>query len=612
MSTCTSTTTMSGISPRFAIVGGGLSGVACLNGLIRSITAAEMEGVSITIFEPSDIIGPGVPYRIDQPYCWLLNHEADHLGTLNGGDDGFLNWILENRETISQEYSEAMRRGWVPTDSSDGLISVDAKAFYPRSLFGRFLHFCFYDLKKNAEAHGIQMEVVAQAVEAINEQDDGYLAIRDALGTQYLFDQAVLTSGHTYGPPSTTFSSQNTYVSNIYIDEKRNSMILPASSSAVGDSQRRHLGTVVVKGTGLSANDAVMWLLEQRELGNLTFDQIVMASRRGQLRKTRVKTSKYKLQYLTPDILKSRVRTHGCLSLDWLIPLVRNEIEASYGGSLMNWHDIWNPRTSDVQRNLAQSIKEAASEKAIPWRSVILALADVRQYIFEHLTDEDKRRYFGELCTLYHSYQAPMPTISAKRLWEAMENGLLKVEAGLSNISLDKTTGKYSLTFLTGEDGRPVLVHGRDENDLPSNAMKHQLEADFLIEATGQTRDVHHFQKPYPQLFDKKLLRPHNWGGIHVDPDSRQPIKANGRRWNKVWQLGINNQGDVLISNNAPNNIADGLRIGLCMVNRWNEEQKSHLISPDITPDITMPRKPSNLRDVYVQKVIRAVVHIFG
>ncbi|KAH6986872.1 FAD-NAD(P)-binding-domain-containing protein [Ilyonectria destructans] len=601
---------MSGISPRFAIVGGGLSGVACLNGLVKQIIASDIKCVSITIFEPSEKIGPGLPYRTDQPYCWLLNHEADHLGTLNGGDDGFLNWIAANRKSLSQEYFQAMQRGWVPTDPGDLLIAVDAKAYYPRTLFGRFLHFCFHEIKKEAEAKGIQVEVVAQAVQAMDEQDDGQLALRDAEGRTHLFDQAVLTSGHTYGPPNPNFAAQNTYISNVYVDEQRNSLITRSGAGEDSDAPR-NLGTVAVKGTGLSANDAVMWLREQRELGSLTFDQIIMVSRRGQLRKTRVKTAAYRLQYLTQDILETRVRATGSITFDWLLPLVRNEMEAAYGGKPLNWKDIWNPRTADIQKQLAQSIKETASEQAIPWRSVILALAEVRQYIFEHLGDEEKRRYFRELCTLYHSYQAPMPAISAERLWKSMDSGLVKVEAGVSDISLNETTGKYCLTFLTGEDGRPVLVHEFEEGSLPTGAREHQLEVDYLIEAIGQTRDVKHFQAPYSHLLDAKFLRAHRWGGLHVDPESRQPIKADGRRWENVWQLGINSQGDVLISNNAPNNIADGLRIGLWMVNRWEEQQKSQRVPAKAMPASTV-WKASSLMEINPKQVIRAVVHVLS
>ncbi|KAF7542849.1 hypothetical protein G7Z17_g11223 [Cylindrodendrum hubeiense] len=598
-------------SPRFAIVGGGLSGVACLNGLVNALIASDVEGVSIAIFEPSDLVGPGVPYRPAQPYCWLLNHEADHLGTLNGGDDGFLNWIAANRESLSQNYSQAMQRGWVPTDPSDSLIAVDPKAYYPRSLFGRFLNHCFYDIKKQAEAKSIHVEVITQAVHAMDDQDDGQIRICDGEGNNYLFDQAVLASGHTYGPPNPQFTAQNTYINNIYVEKQRNSATTNLSDTGEDPDKPRHLGRVAVKGTGLSANDATLWLLEQQELGNLTFDQIVMVSRRGQLRKTRVKTAEYRLQYLTQDILETRVRAHGSIAISWLLPLLRNEMEAAYGGKSLNWQDIWNPRTSDIQSHLAESIREVTSERVSPWRSVLLAFADVRQYVFEHLVDTDKRRYFEELYTLYHSYQAPMPIISAQRLWEAMDSGLLKVEAGLIDIVPSSTAGKYCLTFLAGEDGRPVLTHGCKDSKLPSGARKHDLEADYLIEAIGQARGAQHFNKPYPHLFDAQILQAHQWGGIHVNPETRQPIKANGQRWENVWQLGINNQGDVLTSTNAPNNIADGLLIGLSMVNQWEEKQKLQRPSANIM-SATTTWTPSSLKEMNVQQVIRTVIHIFN
>jgi hypothetical protein len=326
----------------------------------------------------------------------------------------------------------------------------------------------------------------------------------------------------------------------------------------------------------LSANDAVFWLLEQQDLGYLKFDRIVMASRRGQLRKARGKVGEHRLQYIIQENAETQVRAHGSIAIDWLIPRFCEEIEAAYGGRSLNWQDIWNPRTVDTQKHLADSVKEATEQPNLPWRSVMMALSSVREYIFLHLEAEDKIRFFKTFCTLFFSYQAPMPIVSAQHLLRAMKRGMLKVEAGVSDIARSGTDDrKYCLTFLTGEDGRSLLMHGLEGNGLPSGANKHQLEVDYLIEAVGQTRDIQHFQNPYPPLFEANLLQAHQWAGIRVDPESLQPIKGNGERWENVYHLGINNQGGVLICTNAPNNIRDGERIGLRMISRWVEQQNS-------------------------------------
>jgi hypothetical protein len=81
-------------------------------------------------------------------------------------------------------------------------------------------------------------------------------------------------------------------------------------------NEPRHLGTVAVKGTGLSANDAVFWLLEQQDLGYLKFDRIVMASRRGQLRKARGKVGEHRLQYVIQENAETQVRAHGSIAID--------------------------------------------------------------------------------------------------------------------------------------------------------------------------------------------------------------------------------------------------------------------------------------------------------
>ncbi|SPJ79508.1 uncharacterized protein FTOL_07899 [Fusarium torulosum] len=558
---------MSRVYSRIAIVGGGLSGLASIHGLVEAIQP-NAHPVSITIFEPSGEVGPGLAYRTDQPYTWLLNHEANHLGTLNGGDDGFLNWIREHREQLSAEYAQAMERGWVPTNADDGLIGVDSETFYPRSLFGRFLKYAFQTVIEDARSKGILVTVVQQAIHAMDEPLPGTFILQDGKGKDYTFEQVVLCTGHTYSVPDPVLACRDTYVSNLYAHKQRQSITTKPTTGGV-----KNLGRVAVRGTGLSGNDAVLWLLEQRELGLVAFDEILMVSRRGQLRKTRAKVAALELKFVTQELLEARVQKIGHISLEWLLPRIRNEMEAAYGGKEMDWVDIWNPRTADMEKHLKQSIRESTSGQISPWRSVLNAFAEVRQYIFEHMLDDDKLRFFRELASLFYSYQAPMPTVSAVRLHEAMKSGALKLQAGLTGIDLDEASGKYKLTFWADKDGRPFLTHG-GEQKVPVKATRSQVEVDYLIDAMGQTRNFQHLQKPYPQLLAAGHLRAYRWGGIQVDPKSRQLIKADGSHWENVWQLGINSLGDVLISINAPNNIADGLVIGRLMFKQLNKHQR--------------------------------------
>ncbi|KAI6749362.1 hypothetical protein HG530_015201 [Fusarium avenaceum] len=573
---------MSRVYSRVAIVGGGLSGLASIHGLVEAIQP-NAHPVSITIFEPSGEVGSGLAYRTDQPYTWLLNHEANHLGTLNGGDNGFLDWMREHREQLSADYAQAMERGWVPTNTNDGLIEVNSETFYPRSLFGRFLEYAFRTVIEDARSKGILVTVVKQAIHAMEEPSAGTFILQDSEGRDYTFEQVVLCTGHTYSVPDPVLACRDTYVSNLYAHKQRQSITTKPATGGV-----KNLGRVAVRGTGLSGNDAVLWLLEQRELGLVAFDEILMVSRRGQLRKTRAKVAALELKFVTQELLEARVQATGHISLDWLLPRIRNEMEAAYGGKEMDWVDIWNPRTSDMEKHLKQSIRESTSGQVSPWRSVLNAFADVRQYIFEHMLDDDKQKFFRELASLFYSYQAPMPTVSAVRLHEAIKSGALKLQAGLTGIEVDEAKDKYNLTFWADKDGRPVLTHGR-EHKVPANATRSQVEVDYLIDAMGQTRNFQHLKQPYPQLLAAGHLRAYKWGGIQVDPKSRQLIKADGSHWDNVWQLGINSLGDVLISINAPNNIADGLDIGRLMVKQLNKRQReSSLPTPKMSGSATL------------------------
>lgn len=115
---------------RIAIVGGGLAGVGLLSSLVQAAASIKLSSLKIEIFERAEEIGSGLPYALSAPDTFLLNHEADYMGSVNlhlqhMDCTDFASWVRSNLETLSPLYPNT---------------KLDTKSGYlPRSLYGRYL-----------------------------------------------------------------------------------------------------------------------------------------------------------------------------------------------------------------------------------------------------------------------------------------------------------------------------------------------------------------------------------------------------------------------------------------------------------------------------------------
>lgn len=80
------------------IVGMGMSGLALFNGMVKEVLEKGVsEGFIITIYETYENMGAGMPYDINLPESFLLNHELNHMGSVSLNldsldDEDFFNW----------------------------------------------------------------------------------------------------------------------------------------------------------------------------------------------------------------------------------------------------------------------------------------------------------------------------------------------------------------------------------------------------------------------------------------------------------------------------------------------------------------------------------------
>ena len=85
------------MSPRLAIVGGGLTGAAAAMALLRRVTRP----FELVIIEPEGELGRGVAYGKAEPFH-LLNVRAGKLGVIAGRAGDFADWAGESGQSASR------------------------------------------------------------------------------------------------------------------------------------------------------------------------------------------------------------------------------------------------------------------------------------------------------------------------------------------------------------------------------------------------------------------------------------------------------------------------------------------------------------------------------
>lgn len=543
-------------APSIGIIGGGLSGVATLGALVKSLPPQSR----ITIFDAAGVFGSGAVYNAEAPPCFTLNHEADLMGGLDiarnfsgpkGANADFLRWAVHNRKPIMEEYREKWGQDF-PQEIAQldaDLKQKNAGAYLPRSLYGKYVGAAYEEFRAQAKRKGIEVVPVKGEVQDITKTETGQsitCRVTDAQEQKYVdVDASALCIGHWISPPASSLKDAKDYYVSPYTKK-----LWQARDALKGKN-------VAIQGAGLSAADAAIAAIE---IGGA--DKVTMFSHHGKMRELRGKTAPYNPSYLTIENLEQRALEAGVTArgedgkiqfrLQDVLELGKQEIELAHAraGQLervtpQGWTEAFTP--SQPLAYMKARIAEVEQGKEIPWRSVLNSLAPVREEIYRRLIPADKQKFLQSGYSTWLAFQAPMPLTTAKKLTRWMEEGRLTVESGLSTLDYSPERAQpFRLITLKDKNGNPVIEPPAFE---PTTALTSQqaFHADAVISTTGQDRRVQKIPL-ISNMLQSGQLKEHPQGGIQADPITFR-VKSDKPAPEKIFAIGTIIMGEQFIIN---------------------------------------------------------------
>jgi uncharacterized NAD(P)/FAD-binding protein YdhS len=418
-------------TPRIAIVGVGFTGTLLAVHLLREVKAP----LTIHLIEQHGWFGRGVAYSTGNP-SHLLNVRVANMSAFPDDPADFLLWL------------------WRLDYNVDGLpIPPSGHAFVPRSLYGAYLEDALLAACKSA-APGVTCRLRAAETVGVRRGHDRYL-LSFRSDAPMAFDRVVLCIGNlTPALPCATAR---------HLDRPRY-IADPWHEPALTDIPPEV--PVAIIGTGLTAVDVVLSLLDQQHKG-----PIVALSRRGLLPQQHAETRSYH------DFMAGEPAPESLLGL------------------------------------FARLRTEICKAEAIgfDWRSVIDAFRPHTERCWQALPRAEQRRFLRHVRPYWEVHRHRMAPQTARRLWDAFRSGQLARRKGRL-IAIE-------------DDGADLVVHYRSRN-----GRMHHLRVAHVINSSGPQCDISRVDHPLlKSVLQQGLALPDPLGlGLEVASDF-QLLGADGK-----------------------------------------------------------------------------------
>jgi uncharacterized NAD(P)/FAD-binding protein YdhS len=338
------------VSRTYAIVGAGFSGMAVAVQLLKRL----QEPARIVLINRSLSFGRGLAYGTNSA-SHLLNVPAGRMSIDPDDEAGFVDYL---------------RSRGLPYKPGD---------FVPRSLYGDYLERCLLKAQAGA-AEGVRLELVASEVLALQTQGEGDAPmLRLANGRTIEATEVVLALGNfTPQPPRTQRA----------IDWNTPPLVNDLWAHGVIDDLATQAPVLLV-GTGLTAYDAVLRLLDQGHKGSIT-----MLSRRALLPQSHREQETPPAAGLVPsDFLQGQAKLRHCL-------------------------------------RATRALIEQAAAEGHDWRDVIGGLRPITPGLWQQLDAQSRKQFVRHLGPYWDTHRHRAAPAIWKRIRAALESGQLRVMQG--------------------------------------------------------------------------------------------------------------------------------------------------------------------------------------
>lgn len=458
------------IATDVAIVGGGSVAVSFLYQLLLSWQAdSAARSLTITVFEPQAVCGPGGAYQEDLPSN-LLNIPAGNMSARADQRMDFVDWL--------RTQDAAWLRGY-------GVDAIAPSDFLPRPLFGAYMRAVYERCRELALAQGVALAQVQRRVQRVSPLADGSVRIEAEGNAPCLARYAVLCNGNLPSQAFPALQGAPGYFNSPYPVADLAREISPDAS-------------VCIVGTSLSAVDAVAALQQSGHRGPL-----LCVSRNGRLPSVRSPHNQAPtaLRHFNQEgILRLAARQGGTLTLDAIAGALQDEVLALHGA--LDADEIFG-LAGNAQRALDEEIRRS-SQAARPWQAVAAATNAVVEQVWHLMPDAERQRFQSRWRALWMARRATFPMRNALKLQALFKTGQLQVRAGYVDTRYrdaghDPAGGRFH-TRLRGTNGETTQ------------------RSDYLINATSFSVDVARTDDPLiSTLLRDGHARADPFGGLALD-----------------------------------------------------------------------------------------------
>lgn len=362
--------------PTIVIVGGGFSGSVTAAQLLRQAKAAGTK-LRIVITERRGAIGEGLAYSTREP-SHLLNVPAGRMSAWPDRPDDFVNWA-------SRRYRE-----------------VQPGEFLPRQWYGEYVRELMLSAARDAVGVA-ELNVVLDEVRRVARHPGGGWMVHMARGASVRAETVVLAVGHR--PPSDPIAARWSGPRHRFIADPWR----PLALNVVGQHE-----PVVVLGSGLSAVDAVLSLVQQSHQAPIT-----LLSRRGLAPQAHAATA------LAPVDMQAFVTAQ----------------KATPEGV----------RALPLFRELLKTVREQTRVGG-DWRAVLDGLRPHTAALWQAMPLAERRRFLGRLRPFWEVHRHRMALAVAKQFNELVERGKVRVLAGRILSSQAQENGVTLVVAQRGSD----------------------------------------------------------------------------------------------------------------------------------------------------------------
>lgn len=449
---------------RLCIIGCGAMGTY----LLKRLISLDLP-VSVDIFESSDDVGTGMPYRegmnADYMLCNAFSREIPPVTR------PLIDWL---------ESQPPRELGEWELSSHD----LSPRAFYPRTLIGEYLGSEFADLCSKATDAGFDLTIHTGSKVVDIAPTGPQARVTYAKGgseAQKLFDIVLIATGHTWSPEP-------------MIDKAR--LVSPWPYTKI---EALAEGSIGVLGSSLSAIDVVIALGHahgrfEEHSGRVIWHpnemesdlRITMVSRNGIMPEGDFyyPFPYQPLQHLTSDAVAAEIakgrdgllqRTFEllCAELDAADPDYLDSLGAEartlegfapgYFASRQETGGL-----AAVKENLADMRQLMRKRETVPHRYALLRGHEVFGDILPHLSDEEYERFSEHLMPVFGDCYAAVPHLSLARIVAMYDAGVLELLPTAEDASFTQSEdGQVSVETEDGSRTFGALIDARGQSTQP-------------------------------------------------------------------------------------------------------------------------------------------------